>query len=107
MGHSDERIAAFFSRVRFERAVLRAVNTLPYVQSRLNGLSPQSRLIWVSNNPFVTSHSELMQLLDEGWSLLGQLADHSRTVFEGEASGDAEIENFLKRLSEYSIEMHS
>ena len=105
MGHNDQRIASFFSRVKFERDVLRAINTLPYVRSHLNGLSPQARQAWISTDPAVASHAEVTQILDEAWSLVGQLADHSRTVFENVASGEAEMGEFLRRLAIFSADL--
>src|SRR5438067_2098290 len=105
MGQGDRRIASFFGRVRFERDVLRAINTLPIVHSHLDGLSPQTRISWISKEPSISSYAELVLLLDEAWSLLGQLADHSRMVFEDVTSGDAEVAEFFARLSAFSANL--
>jgi hypothetical protein len=98
MSPNPKRIASFFRRVEFEREVLRAVNTLPMVYTHLHGLSPGARDAWLSNEPAVVRIQGLISLLDEAWSLLGQLADHSRAVFENAESGDEEIDEFLNRL---------
>jgi hypothetical protein len=76
------RFSSFYNRVDFERAVLCAANTIPGVTYTLNGLSPETRRVWLQRLPPTGQASSLPELLERCWEELGRMSDHSRNVFE-------------------------
>src|SRR5262245_48669130 len=76
------RFASFYSRVDFERAVLRAANLIAGSDCKLHGLTPHARSVWLHQIPEGRQKVALGLLLDGCWEELGKMSDHSRNVFE-------------------------
>ena len=76
------RMSSFLSRVDYERAVLRAANTLPGVVATLHGLTPNARQLWLEQLPRNLQSTKLPELLECCWEELGKMSDQSRNVFE-------------------------
>lgn len=78
----SNRFSSFYSRVDFERAVLRATNGRFGEGSVLHGLTPDARAVWLITVPRNIQTSLLPALLERCWEELGRMSDHSRNVFE-------------------------
>lgn len=74
--------SSFFSRVEFEREILRLANQLPGVTEQLDGLHPNTRDRWISVLPRTLRESDVPNVLQTCWEELGCMADQSRNVFE-------------------------